>query len=390
MFGIGELDSVGSFDLEGLRDLAVKAAGVDVSFGSDGELMAAALVLEEVRSLVDAAEAHVLARLDAEAVCDRECGHRTGTWLGHEAAVSKAGARARVRTARRAVGWFATFDAAVTAGEAGWGHMEVLVSVANVRNRDALADAQAELVDLAGRFSFEHWAALVRRLAAEFDLDGGYDPNEDLHANRLRLSANGDMTIEMSGRLVGSARVTVEQTLGSIADELFARFSQDHGVDASIEIPTRATLLALAIEEACRRCNSVELGSRQQPRTEAVMVIEQDTDTDTGSGAVLRSPDGTRLPHSAAALLDDAFLMPLVVNGEGAPLRYGRSRRFATPKQKLALAVRDGGCVFPGCDTAPGHCDAHHEPDFDPSGSTDTHTMMLLCRHHHRITHRPG
>jgi hypothetical protein len=380
----------GAFDVAALRDLAAKAAGVDVSLAGDEELMCAATALEEVRSLVDVAQGHVLARLEADGTTDRLAGHRTGTWLGHEARMSKARARSRVRGARRAREWFHAFDEAVARGELGWQHLDLLCGVANVRNREALAEAQGELIGLARRFSFEHWASLVRRLASELDEDGGYDPNEDIHANRLRFSSHGDLTAELAGRLVGSARVTVEQTLGAAADDLFDRFTRDHQADPDLEVPTRPTLLALALEEVCRRYGSVELESTRQPRTEAVVIVEQDDTPDGEPAAVLRSPDGNRLPDSAAVLLADAYLTPLVVDADGNPLRYGRSRRYATTAQRTALAVRDGGCVFPGCDMPPGHCDAHHEPGYHPDGRTDTDSMLLLCRHHHRVTHRTG
>src|SRR5699024_1703344 len=35
-------------------------------------------------------------------------------------------------------------------------------------------------------------------------------------------------------------------------------------------------------------------------------------------------------------------------------------RRLATEKQLAILAGRDQGCTFPGCDTPPGWCEAHH------------------------------
>jgi hypothetical protein len=384
----GNLSSLvgGTFDLRGLLDLAAKTAGTDAALADDAELLDAAVAIEEARSLLDVAQGHVLARIEADGISDRMHGHRTGTWLGHAATVSRTKCRAKVRLARRAVDWFDEFDEAVGESRVGFQHLEVLCSVANVRNREALADAQTELIELAQRFSFEHWASLVRRLAAEFDADGGYDPNEDVHANRLRLSANGDLTVEVTGRLVGDARVTVEQTLGSLADELFLRFSRDQQADPELQMPARATLMALALEEACRRAFATDLASSEQPRTEAVVVVEQNG----SEGAVLRSPDGTRLPDGAASLLTGASITPLVVDGAGSPLRFGRTRRWATPSQKLALAVRDRGCVFPGCDMPPGHCDAHHEPGYQHGGSTDVDKMLLLCRHHHGVTHRSG
>jgi len=52
--------------------------------------------------------------------------------------------------------------------------------------------------------------------------------------------------------------------------------------------------------------------------------------------------------------------------------------------------VRDRGCVFPGCDTPARWCDAHHIVPHDNGGMTDLANLVLLCRHHHGITHRRG
>ncbi len=371
------------FDPTELMELCHKAAGADASLAGDEELLTAAVDLERARGLLESAQAHVMDRLRRNAATDREFGHQVGPWLASVTTAPRTACRGRARTAEKLVGWFPEFDEAVVGQHAGWAHAELLCRVANHRNREGLVAAQGSLVALAGELTFEEWAALLRQLAAELDEDGGYDPNEDLHANRLRMSPNGDHTAEVKGRLVGTARVTVDQTLRSVADELFRRFAADREQDPELEMPSSATLLALALEEVCRRAGAVDVESTQAPRTEAVVVVEEGAD-----GAVLRCPSGERLPDPAGALLSGAFIRPLVIDAEGNPLRFGRSRRFATPAQHTALAVRDGGCIFPGCDMPPGWCDVHHERPWEAGGQTDVETMALLCRHHHRVTHR--
>ncbi|UDF22621.1 HNH endonuclease signature motif containing protein, partial [Rhodococcus qingshengii] len=55
--------------------------------------------------------------------------------------------------------------------------------------------------------------------------------------------------------------------------------------------------------------------------------------------------------------------------------------------QRRALAVRDGGCAFPGCGTPSGWCDAHHIVHWNDGGPTDLDNLVLLCGHHHRTLH---
>jgi hypothetical protein len=90
---------------------------------------------------------------------------------------------------------------------------------------------------------------------------------------------------------------------------------------------------------------------------------------------------------SAASLLAwacEAEVVPVVFNAAGGVLSYGRTRRYATPGQRLALAARDRGCSFPGCDRPPAWCEAHHVLEWIKDGPTDLDNLCLLCSWHHR------
>ena len=80
-----------------------------------------------------------------------------------------------------------------------------------------------------------------------------------------------------------------------------------------------------------------------------------------------------------------AGLIPAVLDGPSQPLDLGRSERLFTPAQRAALALRDGGCAFPGCDRPPADCEAHHTIPWHAGGPTDLDNGVLLCPHHHRL-----
>ena len=69
-----------------------------------------------------------------------------------------------------------------------------------------------------------------------------------------------------------------------------------------------------------------------------------------------------------------------ILGTDGAIMKFGRSRRFASPLQKLALALRDGRlCTKAGCE-APWHrCDADHIIEWDNGGLTDIDNLRHLC-----------
>ena len=63
-------------------------------------------------------------------------------------------------------------------------------------------------------------------------------------------------------------------------------------------------------------------------------------------------------------------------------------RRLATEKQLAILASRDQGCTFPGCDTPPGWCEAHHIVPWADDGRTDVNNLTLACSAHHHLIDR--
>lgn len=82
-------------------------------------------------------------------------------------------------------------------------------------------------------------------------------------------------------------------------------------------------------------------------------------------------------------LLCDADIVPAVLGTQSDILDVGREQRLVTPEIRRALALRDGGCAFPGC-KAPEHCcEAHHIVPWWAGGRTSLENLVLLCPHHH-------
>jgi hypothetical protein len=93
----------------------------------------------------------------------------------------------------------------------------------------------------------------------------------------------------------------------------------------------------------------------------------------------------------AARLQAALRLLPVALGGTPTrPLEVGRANRVVAPAQRSALVVRDGGCVFPGCDRPQEWCEGHHLRHWLAGGPTDLGNLVLLCRAHHRAVHEGG
>ncbi len=64
--------------------------------------------------------------------------------------------------------------------------------------------------------------------------------------------------------------------------------------------------------------------------------------------------------------------------------------RVFGPHQRKAIALRDGGCIIPGCHVPAAWCEIHHVQEHARGGPTHTDNGVLLCWHHHRTLDSSG
>lgn len=81
----------------------------------------------------------------------------------------------------------------------------------------------------------------------------------------------------------------------------------------------------------------------------------------------------------------------VAVDRAGNPLDLGRTQRLYSAGQRVALAVRDGGCRWRECDRPASYCEAHHIDSWaGGEGRTDIDRGILLCPFHHMQLHHGG
>ena len=104
----------------------------------------------------------------------------------------------------------------------------------------------------------------------------------------------------------------------------------------------------------------------------------------TGGGTIMAIRDVIRLgahAHHALAVFDGA---------SGSALELFRTRRVASPAQRIMLIARDGGCTKPGCPVPAYGTQVHHAArDWADNGQTNVDELALACGPDNRSV-KPG
>lgn len=98
---------------------------------------------------------------------------------------------------------------------------------------------------------------------------------------------------------------------------------------------------------------------------------------------------GATLPGGVIeTYLCDAGSTTITLDAHGRPLDVGREQRLFTRKQRIAIATRDGGCIFPSCTAPISWCEYHHINHWsEDHGRTDVDDGVPLCRNCHLRLH---
>ena len=91
----------------------------------------------------------------------------------------------------------------------------------------------------------------------------------------------------------------------------------------------------------------------------------------------------------ARRLACEAGIIPAVLGTPSQVLDLGRKTRFHTEPQRIAIALRDGGCCVEGCDWPPGMSHIHHPHPWSRGGSTSVENGITICPRHHTLIHDP-
>ncbi|WP_147305361.1 HNH endonuclease signature motif containing protein, partial [Subtercola boreus] len=247
---------------------------------------------------------------------------------------------------------------------------------------------------------------LAIRYREHLDPDGAEPRDAELHERRyLTLTPHCSGMTRITGMLTAPMAGIIGAALEPFTSPRIVSFQpdtpdpdalDDDGVPGdAVTVDTRSA----GQKRADGLVQLIELGAKNPtvPRLNgaAPTVNLHATLDDVTSGRGVGWIDGLTEPvpyTTVEALLCHADVITTLFGQHGQVLQHGKTRRLFTAAQNRALAARDGGCVWPGCNAPPSWCESHHVDGWlsptHPGGLTDLDNGALLCHFHHSNVHK--
>ncbi|MGQ0433944.1 MAG: DUF222 domain-containing protein [Microthrixaceae bacterium] len=374
-------------DAVALLDTASSAVGlVDPDGLTSSELTDAILLAQRVRAQVEAAEARLLGRWDADRVW-QDSGAKSGAaWLAREQRLPIQTTRQRIRHAR-ALRSLPAAEAAWAAGEIDRTHLVTMLGVRTPRTNEPFETDYKELLDSArtrGFVDFKRHCDLWEQLVDPDGAEQGAD--DDRAAREVHLSQSfggmwfGRLTLDpVSGDIVHITLAMIEREL---FDTDWAQAKERLGRDPLIvdlaRTPAQRRADAL-VEMATRARTAPADGKRPRPLFTVLV------DYETFAGPLLELFNRTTItPGTAARHLDGADVERIVFDGPSRVIDVGVKRRFFRGALRRAIEVRDRTCFHPYCDEVPERLEIDHIHDASKGGETTQDNAQGGCGFHNR------
>jgi hypothetical protein len=277
---------------------------------------------------------------------------------------------------------------ALADGELSAAHLEVLAPM--VRHREEqYAGNEDTLVDAAAELPVEEFGTLAQKWREFADDERA---NEDAAAVQDHRFVHLSRGVHGAGILAGELDPEGTESLLEALDLICP--------PDPVGAPEGRRSLAQRRADGLVDLARAYLASRQQagrPDVGVHLVVDHDTlnGHDLGGQAFesvrcALARFGIVPAETAWRLACDCHIGRVILSADSEVLDLGRSQRTPNRGLRRALEVRDGGCVWPGCDRPARWCDAHHLRPWEHGGATSIDNCVLLCRRHHLHVHELG
>ncbi len=338
----------------------------------------------------------LIGEADLQNASVRANGTPMSSWLTLSGNLSRRESAGLLHNARALAGHPAVGEAAA-AGRIGSGQARaitgVLRSLEDRLDEGQRRDAELKLVELAGRMDADRLAKAAGQVLAEVvpeDADEllerklQAEAESARHNRSLRFFREGGGAVRFAGLL---PRVDAEAWLTLLdahaESQRRTALEERDPLSPSLTPEQRRADALIAMVQQHSLTRQAPSSGGDRPRVQVLLDYDRLRRDAAGAGLIA---DDEQLPAGELRrLCCDAELLPAVLNGTSEVLDVGRANRLVTPAIRAALTVRDRGCAFPGCQTRPVVCEAHHIRPWWAGGTTSTSNLVLLCHHHHAL-----
>ena len=267
-------------------------------------------------------------------------------------------------------------------GEISYKHAAMIARTAEKLGDKMDAHAESILVNAAKELDPLRLRRLTLQLRHELDAESVLDDANALHDSRfLSFSQTLDGVFYLNGRFDAEGGAILQTALNALTGPPAyedQRTPKQRRADAAVEL-------------ARRQLEQGDLPVVGGQRPHLSLIVESSTLAKQPGSPAAELEWGEPIPaETARRLACDAAITPIVRGSESDQPRADRTTRTISGSQRKALAVRDRGCRFPGCDRPPGWTDAHHIHHWADGGNHQMPNLVLLCRRHHRMVHEEG
>jgi hypothetical protein len=360
---------------------AIDALRAETCQVSDAVIEEDVAELHRTAELLEVERLRRLAEIERRRLHERDGHLSAAAWLATRFRIGGAAARDGVSLAR-ALDHMPGTRRALEDGDLPLSGARVLAS-AREADPDAFARSEAHLVDTTSPLTPGEARAVLERWRETVERDRGIDGEERLLARRrLHASVTLQGMVRVDGDPDPEGGETLLTALRAVQD---AHARSKDGDDRRTPAQRRAD----ALTEICRQwLDLAERPTVAAERPHVTVTISADALASSAGTGDLDHVGPTRVA-TARRLACDASVMRLVLSARSEPLDVGRRSHVVPPSMRRAVIVRDRTCRSPGCDCPHTWCDAHHVVHWADGGPTSVDNLVLMCRRHHRLIHRP-
>src|SRR6266511_1953356 len=348
---------------------------VDIEALSDGQQLALLRVVHPLVCRMEAQRSRVIGSVHRRGAVFADGAVSTVAWLRSRLRISDGQAQVRAAAAVRQVPELAT---AYAAGQVSHAQVSVVAAVVPDIAPEVLAAGAGKLLaEQASQLApgpLRHAAIHIR---------DHFDPDA---AERRARQRQEERWLSVARTFDGA--VAVQGVLDPDGGELLL-----NTLTALMPPPVPHDPRSPAHRRADALLGLCRLAANQAPRAggeKPHVTVTVDWSTLQGSGTASLGSGVPITAETARRLACDATIIPAVLGTAGEPLDLGRAARLVSTAQRRALALRDQGCRFPGCDRPPQWTGAHHLMPWAHGGPTDLDNLVSICRWHHSAVHEGG